>query len=122
MTNELDYIDLGLSCADVCNTLERGIGGRQLDQLSRSVLGAIGQLTTWVKPAMCMLGVPPTDVSMSELWLRSKGRSPCRVNETQSLDSSTQRTIKIRSPLGDKTSSGSSTSSMYVALAVFDHC
>ena len=46
MTNELDYVELGLSCADVCQALDRGMNGRQLDELSQSVLKAIEQLTT----------------------------------------------------------------------------
>ena len=46
MVNEQDYVELGLSCADVCQALDRGLNGRQLGELSRSVLGAIGQLTT----------------------------------------------------------------------------
>ena len=45
IANDQDYVDLALFCADVCKALERGLEGRQLDQLSRSVLGAIGQLT-----------------------------------------------------------------------------
>ena len=46
MVNEQDYVELGLSCADVCQALDRGLNGRQLGELNRSVLGAIGQLTT----------------------------------------------------------------------------
>ena len=46
MTNKQDYIDLGLSCGDVCQALDRGLNGRGLDELSKSVLGAIGKLTT----------------------------------------------------------------------------
>jgi hypothetical protein len=46
MANKRDYVDLGLSCADVCKALDRGLKGRQLDELSKSVLGAIDQLTT----------------------------------------------------------------------------
>ena len=45
IANEQDYVDLALFCAHVCNALERGLEGRQLDELSRSVLGAIEQLT-----------------------------------------------------------------------------
>ena len=45
MTNEQDYVDLGLSCGDVCQALDRGLSGRGLDELSKSVLGAIGKLT-----------------------------------------------------------------------------
>ena len=52
MSNELDYTDLGLSYADVCGALGRGINGRQLEELSPSVLGAIEQLITCVKLAM----------------------------------------------------------------------
>ena len=46
MTNEQDYVDLGLSCGDVCQALDRGLNERRLDELSKSVLGAIGKLTT----------------------------------------------------------------------------
>ena len=46
MVNEEDYVDLGLSCADVCKALDRGLEGKQLDELSPSVLEAINQLTT----------------------------------------------------------------------------
>ena len=50
MANKEDYVDLGLSCADICKALERGMGGKKLDKLSKSVCDAINQLTTWVKP------------------------------------------------------------------------
>ena len=46
MAGELDYVDLGQSCADVCKALDRGLEGRRSDELSRSVLGAIEKLTT----------------------------------------------------------------------------
>ena len=46
MTNETDYVDLGLACADVCRALDRGMSGKKLDDLSRSVCEAINQLTT----------------------------------------------------------------------------
>ena len=45
MANEQDYIELGLSCGDVCQALDRGLNGRRLDDLNKSVLAAIGQLT-----------------------------------------------------------------------------
>jgi hypothetical protein len=45
MANELDYVDLGLSCADICRALDRGMNGKKLDDLSRSVCEAINQLT-----------------------------------------------------------------------------
>jgi len=51
MTNEQEYIELGLSCADICRVLDRGLEGMTLGNLSRSVCEAINQLTTWVEPA-----------------------------------------------------------------------
>ena len=46
MINKTDYVELGLACADVCRALDRGMGGRRVNELSESVLEAIGQLTT----------------------------------------------------------------------------
>ena len=46
MVNEEDRVDLGLSCAEVCKTLDRVLKGRRLDELGQSVLEAIQQLTT----------------------------------------------------------------------------
>ena len=45
MVNKQDFFDLGLSCGDICQTLDRGLKGRRLDELSQSVLGAIEKLT-----------------------------------------------------------------------------
>ena len=45
MTNEQDYLELGISCGDVFKTLDRGLNGRRLDELSESVLGGIRKLT-----------------------------------------------------------------------------
>ena len=46
MANDQDYVDLGRSCGDVCQVLYRKLKGRRLDQLSQSVLDAIGNLTS----------------------------------------------------------------------------
>jgi hypothetical protein len=46
MVNELDYVELGLFCADICRVLDRGTNGKQLDEFAQSVRDAIGQLTT----------------------------------------------------------------------------
>ena len=46
MVNKQDYVDLGLSCGRICQTLDRGLNGRRLDEIDRSVLGAIEKLTT----------------------------------------------------------------------------
>ena len=46
VANEVDYVDLGLACADACRALDQGVNGRQADQISQLVVEAIGQLTT----------------------------------------------------------------------------
>ena len=46
MVDNKDYVKLGLACADVCRALDRGLNGRQADELARSVLEAIDQLAT----------------------------------------------------------------------------
>jgi hypothetical protein len=46
MVNEQDFVEVGLSCADVCQVLDRGLNGKRLDELNQSVLVAIGKLTT----------------------------------------------------------------------------
>ena len=54
MANKQDYVDLGLSCANICNALVRGMGGKKLDDVSESLCDAINQLTMWVEPAICI--------------------------------------------------------------------
>ena len=43
--NGLDYVELGLSCADVCRTLDRGTDGRKQDEISPPVYDAMNRLT-----------------------------------------------------------------------------
>ena len=45
-SNEEEYVKIGLNCADICGALDRGMGGKRLDELNQSVCGAIKQLTT----------------------------------------------------------------------------
>ena len=45
MSNQLDYVELGLSCANICGALDRGMNGKRLEELNQSVRDAIGQLT-----------------------------------------------------------------------------
>jgi len=45
MVNGLDYVELGLFCADVCRALDRGTNGMKQDELSPSVSSAMSQLT-----------------------------------------------------------------------------
>ena len=44
MANQMDYVELGLACVDVCTALDRGLGGKKLNDLSSSVCEAIKQL------------------------------------------------------------------------------
>ena len=46
MANQESYVDLGLTCASVCASLERGLRGKRLEELSESVREAIDQLAT----------------------------------------------------------------------------
>ena len=46
MINQVDYVELGLACADVCTALGRGLNGKRLKDLNNSVCEAINQLTT----------------------------------------------------------------------------
>ena len=45
MSNQGDYVELGLACADVCTALDRGLRGKRLKDLNGSVRKAIEQLT-----------------------------------------------------------------------------
>lgn len=49
MVKEGDCVELGFACAKVCQALDRGINGRQQEQLSQSVLNTIERLKTCVK-------------------------------------------------------------------------
>ena len=46
MTNDEDYIDIGLFCAEICQVLDRGLKEKHSDELDQSVVIAIGNLTT----------------------------------------------------------------------------
>ena len=46
MANKTDYVELGIACTNVCQALDRGTNGRELDDLSQPVREAIVQLTT----------------------------------------------------------------------------
>jgi len=46
MANKRDYVELGLTCADVCNTLHRRTNEGRTNKLSRSVYEAIEKLAT----------------------------------------------------------------------------
>jgi hypothetical protein len=46
MANKQDFVELGKSCGRVCQALDRGLNGKQSEELSRSVLEAIEELTS----------------------------------------------------------------------------
>ena len=45
LVNQMDYVELGLACAEVCTALSRGLGEKKLAELNNSVCEAIKQLT-----------------------------------------------------------------------------
>ena len=113
MANKQDFVELGKSCGHVCQALDRGLNGKSSDELSRSVLEAIGLLTEWVKPSVCTQNSLLNRVLIPEPWLRSRGRSLHEANETPFLELSTQGATKMKSSLGGGNSIGSLTSSTY---------
>ena len=44
MIKEADYVELGLTCAELCQSLDQVINGRWHEQLSQSTLETIGRL------------------------------------------------------------------------------
>ena len=46
MADEADYVELVLTCADVCTALNQGLKGRPPGDLGHSVCEAITRLTT----------------------------------------------------------------------------
>lgn len=94
MINERDYVELGLGCADICRALDRGMNGRRLDDLGRSVREAIDQLTMWVKLVVCGLVGLLTMLLIAELWGRFEGRSSTRAGGVYSLAFFARRMIR----------------------------
>ena len=46
MISKVDYVELGMTCSNVCEALNRGMETRPEDQLGKSVLQAIEKLKT----------------------------------------------------------------------------
>lgn len=46
MANDAEYVGLGLYCAEICRALERGMDGKELNELSESVRDGINRLRT----------------------------------------------------------------------------
>ena len=74
-TMRTDYVELGLVCADVCRALDRGMAGRQGEQLSRPVFEAVEQLMTWVKPVMRARAIHLPSTHMQSRGRDTAGRS-----------------------------------------------
>ena len=114
MINERDYVELGLSCADICTALDRGLNGRRVNELNQSVLEAIQQLTMWVEPAIRTLGGSLTKLLTPGLLQKYKGRLSNRTSGMRPFDFFIRRMIRRRLPLGSQTSVGSFRSLTYV--------
>jgi hypothetical protein len=119
MANQQDYVDLGMICSNICSVLDRGLKGRRLDELDKSVLGAIELLTAWVEPMVRGSSGQLTKVSIAEPLLRCRKRSSSKENGMWSLECSTRRTTRTRLQLGDRNSTGSFTFSTYVYRVMF---
>ena len=61
--NELDFVELGLFCADVCRVLDQGTNGRGRDEFNRSVHGAMDLLRMWVELTSSFLNRPFNDIN-----------------------------------------------------------
>jgi len=100
MASKPDYVQLGLTCADVCRVLDRGMGGKELDDLSQSVCEAIERLTMCVKSAMRGSDDLLTILLIAELWWGSRRRSSRRVDGVYPPDFSTRIATRKRLPFG----------------------
>ena len=74
MANESDYVELGLTCANICKALHRGMDGKELDDFSQSVREAVGQLKTCVEPVTRGLDGSLMILLISEPWRRYRAR------------------------------------------------
>ena len=114
MVNEQDYVDLGLSCADVCKALERGMGGKKLDDVSKSVCDAINQLTTWVEP--------PVYISRSSAHHSLDRRTVAKIQEKVMERSGRHRISRFLHSRDDKDAIAAWKSDLNWILRVFDVC
>ena len=114
MANKQDYVDLGLSCADVCKALERGMGGKKLDDVSQSVRDAIKQLTTWVEPAIY--------ISCSSTYHGLDRRTVAKIQEKVMKRSGRHRIVRFFRSSDDKDAIAAWKSDLNWILRVFDVC
>ena len=114
MANEQDYVDIGLSCADVCKALERGMGGKKLDDVSKSVCDAINQLTMWVRPAIY--------ISCSSTYYDLDHRTVATIQENVMKQSGRHRIFRFFRSGEDKDTIAAWKSDLNWILRVFDVC
>ena len=72
MINEVDFVDLGLSCAGICQSLDQEIKGRGVPHAGSPILEAIEQLTTWVESGTHAPGDLLTKFSITAPWAMSR--------------------------------------------------
>ena len=114
MANKQDYVDLGLSCAAVCKALERGMDGKKLDDVSKSVCDAINQLTTWVEPAI-YISCSPTHHGFDR-------RTVAKIQEKVMKRSRRHRIVRFFRSSDDKNVIAAWKSDLNRILHVFDVC
>ena len=95
-----DFIELGLACAGVCKTLDRGVKGREEAKLSLATFETIERLTTQVESTVHTCSDTLTKFPIAEFLPRFKGMSSSLVNEVWSVAFSMRRAINTRSPPG----------------------
>ena len=106
MAGEQDYVDLGLSCVGIYKALERGMDGRELNELSEPVREAIDELNAWVERAMHISVHPFTMILIAGLSQISRRRSRNEAGATGSVDSCTGGTTKRQFQGGSQSSIG----------------
>ena len=114
MANDQDYVDLGLSCADICKALERGMGEKKLDDLNKSVRDAINQLTAWVEPAVHISCPSAYHVTDGRTVAEMQRKIINEANDIQSLAFFMQGLTRTQLLVGSWISTGSSLYSTYV--------
>ena len=116
MANEEDYVELGLHCAGICKAIDRGMSGKRLDDLSRSVCEAINQLTTWVQLEIYGLGHPSMTCLITEPLRRFRERPQNITGAAAFPGFSIRRMTRKRLQLGSQNWTGSFRSLMCVEL------
>ena len=114
MANEQDYVDIGLSCADVCKALEREVGGKELDDVSKFVCDVIDQLTTWVERA--------TYISYSSTYHELDRRTVEKIQEKVMKRSGRHGISRFFCSSDDKDAIATWKSDLDWILRVFDVC